>query len=47
MAVSRELGSGDGYIKVHVLFFLLCVLDVFIKNFKDGGRLRIRACCGA
>lgn len=26
-------------------FFLLCVLDVFIKNFKDGGRLRITACC--
>lgn len=26
-------------------FFLLCVLDVFIKNLKDGGRLRITACC--
>lgn len=26
MAVSRELGSGDGYIKVHVLFFsFMCV----------------------
>ena len=26
-------------------FFLLCVLDVFFKNLKDGGRLRITACC--
>lgn len=26
MAVSREFGSGDGYIKVHVLFFpFVCV----------------------
>lgn len=25
MAVSRELGSGDGYIKVHVLYFFFYV----------------------